>query len=261
MSKETQWQALKALGFADKACATIMGHAQAESGCECDRLQGDFSAGRERSKAYTAQVDSGQISEHDFVYNGPGGGGYGWLQWTFPARKEGLFDTAAGLGVSIGSEAAAIEWFWNEIHQPEYSVVWKALNSDMSIRGMSDVFMKHFERPADQSENACAHRAKLCEETLEQFGAVSEETAREMAQGLRERSGADIAVATTGIAGPGGGTQEKPVGLVYVACADQNGVRVERLQLRGNRERVRSLAALRALDMVRRAAKGYPESK
>ena len=98
-------------------------------------------------------------------------------------------------------------------------------------------------------------------ETLERFGAVSEETAREMAQGLRERSGADIAVATTGIAGPGGGTEKKPVGLVYVACADQNGVRVERLQLRGNRERVRSLAALRALDMVRRAAKGYPGSK
>ena len=91
-------------------------------------------------------------------------------------------------------------------------------------------------------------------ETLARFGAVSEETAREMAQGLREKSGADIAAATTGIAGPGGGTAEKPVGLVYVACADKNGVRVERLQLTGNRERVRNLAALRALDMIRRAA-------
>ena len=75
-----------------------------------------------------------------------------------------------------------------------------------------------------------------------------------MAQGLREKSGADIAVATTGIAGPGGGTKEKPVGLVYVACADQHGVVVEKLNLRGNRDRVRALAALRALDMVRRAA-------
>ena len=91
-------------------------------------------------------------------------------------------------------------------------------------------------------------------ETLERFGAVSEETAREMAQGLRERSGADIAVATTGIAGPGGGSAEKPVGLVYVACADLHGVTVEKLTLRGNRERIRSLAALRALDMVRRLA-------
>ncbi|MBQ4266121.1 MAG: competence/damage-inducible protein A [Clostridia bacterium] len=91
-------------------------------------------------------------------------------------------------------------------------------------------------------------------ETLEQYGAVSEQTAREMAQGLRERSGADIAAATTGIAGPGGGTKEKPVGLVYVACADQNGVSVEKLQLSGSRERIRNLSALRALDMIRRAA-------
>lgn len=91
-------------------------------------------------------------------------------------------------------------------------------------------------------------------ETLAAHGAVSEETAREMAQGLRRRSGADIALATTGIAGPGGGTQEKPVGLVYVALADRHGVIVERLQLTGNRERIRSLAALRALDMIRRAA-------
>ena len=91
-------------------------------------------------------------------------------------------------------------------------------------------------------------------ETLEVFGAVSEQTAREMAQGLRERSGADIAVSTTGIAGPSGGTKEKPVGLVYVGCADQSGVRVERLQLTGSRERIRNLAALRALDMIRRAA-------
>ena len=91
-------------------------------------------------------------------------------------------------------------------------------------------------------------------ETLAAHGAVSEETAREMAQGLRGKSGADIAVATTGIAGPAGGTAQKPVGLVYIACADRHGVVVEKLNLRGNRERIRSLAALRALDMVRRAA-------
>ena len=91
-------------------------------------------------------------------------------------------------------------------------------------------------------------------ETLAAYGAVSEQTAAEMAGGLREKSGADIAVATTGIAGPGGGTKEKPVGLVYVACADKDGVTVERLQLGGGRARVRRLATLKALDMVRRAA-------
>lgn len=91
-------------------------------------------------------------------------------------------------------------------------------------------------------------------ETLRAYGAVSEQTAREMAQGLRKESGADIAVATTGIAGPGGGTPEKPVGLVYVACACAQGVSVERLLLGGSRARIRELSALRALDMIRRAA-------
>ena len=103
-------------------------------------------------------------------------------------------------------------------------------------------------------------KIKYCgvkKETLEQYGAVSEQTAREMAQGLRERSGADIAVSTTGIAGPSGGTKDKPVGLVYVGCADAHGVRVEKLTLTGSRERIRNLAALRALDMIRRAAMGY----
>ena len=98
-------------------------------------------------------------------------------------------------------------------------------------------------------------------ETLAAYGAVSEQTAAEMAGGLREKSGADIAVATTGIAGPGGGTKEKPVGLVYVACADKDGVTVERLQLGGDRARVRRLATLKALDMVRRAAAGLPQAE
>ena len=92
------------------------------------------------------------------------------------------------------------------------------------------------------------------QETLDAYGAISEQTAREMAQGLRERSGADIVVATTGIAGPSGGTKEKPVGLVYVACADRCGTEVVRLNLGGSRERIRTLATLRALDMVRRSA-------
>lgn len=97
------------------------------------------------------------------------------------------------------------------------------------------------------------------QETLDAYGAVSEQTAREMARGLRARSGADIAVSTTGIAGPSGGTKDKPVGLVYVGCADAKGVRVERLMLTGSRERIRNLAALRALDMIRRAAIGYDD--
>ena len=89
-------------------------------------------------------------------------------------------------------------------------------------------------------------------ETLEKHGAVSEETAKEMAEGARRVSGSDIAVSVTGIAGPGGGTKEKPVGLVYIGVSDENGTEAFRFVQHGDRERVRNKSALCALDIVRK---------
>ena len=120
-----------------------------------------------------------------------------------------------------------------------------------SVSGASEVYGFGFITYANEAKEQILG---VKHETLEKFGAVSEETAREMALGAKRVSGSDISVSVTGIAGPGGGTKEKPVGLVYVACADKNGTRVEKLQLSGNRERIRNLSALRALDMTRRAA-------
>ena len=77
-------------------------------------------------------------------------------------------------------------------------------------------------------------------ETLESYGAVSPETALEMAIGARKVSGSDIAVSVTGIAGPGGGTPEKPVGLVYIAIADKNGAEYRKLSLDGSRDEIRA---------------------
>jgi nicotinamide-nucleotide amidase len=91
---------------------------------------------------------------------------------------------------------------------------------------------------------------------IEAHGAVSEEVARAMAEGVRARSGADLAVAVTGIAGPGGGTPEKPVGLVFVALSGAAGNRVRRLQLIGDRDRVRRQSCVIALEMVRRGLLG-----
>ncbi len=86
-------------------------------------------------------------------------------------------------------------------------------------------------------------------QTLATAGAVSEEAAREMARGARERLGADIALATTGIAGPDGGTPEKPVGLVWFALDDGEG-RAHRLQLRGDRDAIARRATTAALGIL-----------
>ncbi len=89
-------------------------------------------------------------------------------------------------------------------------------------------------------------------DTLERYGAVSESTAREMAQGVRSLLSVDLGLAVTGIAGPGGGTPDKPVGLVYVALATPDGVWVERCVWDGDRWENRTRSAEAALDLLRR---------
>jgi nicotinamide-nucleotide amidase len=91
---------------------------------------------------------------------------------------------------------------------------------------------------------------------LERAGAVSEEVAAAMAAAARARSGADVAVAITGIAGPDGGTEEKPVGLVFVATDGAAGTRARRCFFPGERTRVRMQATQAALEMVRRGLLG-----
>ncbi len=88
--------------------------------------------------------------------------------------------------------------------------------------------------------------------TIRAHGAVSEQTAREMAAGVRDRMEADIGIAITGIAGPGGGTPAKPVGLVWIAVDVDGQVRASHRVYPGNREEIRQRASQGALDLVRR---------
>lgn len=87
-------------------------------------------------------------------------------------------------------------------------------------------------------------------ELLASHGAVSEPVARAMAEGVRARLGTDWSVAVTGIAGPGGGSPEKPVGLVFMAVAGPGGTRAARFQFAGDRESVKSQTAEAALELV-----------
>lgn len=90
------------------------------------------------------------------------------------------------------------------------------------------------------------------ETILREKGAVSVETARAMAEGIRQRFGVDIGVGVTGIAGPGGGTEEKPVGLVYIAVAGPNGTVAEEERFTGQRSGIRTRTVNATLDLVRR---------
>ena len=87
-------------------------------------------------------------------------------------------------------------------------------------------------------------------ETLERYGAVSGETVTEMVHGLLENSGADVGVAISGIAGPSGGTAEKPVGTVFIACQSGDVLDIERHHFEGNREAIRNNSAAAALSKL-----------
>lgn len=128
------------------------------------------------------------------------------------------------------------------------------------IPGSSEVFECGVVSYANRVKHALLD---VREETLEQYGAVSEQTAAEMAEGIRVRADADFGVGITGIAGPGGGTQEKPVGLVYVAVSDGKDCYVHRLLLGhtgSERAHIRYLSSSSALDMARRLILGLPQS-
>jgi nicotinamide-nucleotide amidase len=92
----------------------------------------------------------------------------------------------------------------------------------------------------------------VSKKTLEEFGAVSEQTVREMAQGVRKRLHTDIGLSVSGIAGPDGGTREKPVGTVHIGLAVEKDVFSGKYRFWGTREQIKSNTAIMALDWVRR---------
>jgi len=85
---------------------------------------------------------------------------------------------------------------------------------------------------------------------LDSVGAVSAEVAKAMAKGIRENAGVDIGLATTGIAGPGGGSKEKPVGLVFIGCASSRGTSVKKYQFQGKRVEIKQATCFEALQML-----------
>jgi nicotinamide-nucleotide amidase len=129
-----------------------------------------------------------------------------------------------------------------------------------SISGSSDVVYGGFITYANKAKtDLLGVPARL----VRDFGAVSAQVARAMADGARNRGNVDLAVAVTGIAGPQGGSEKKPVGLVYVACSTHEGTRVVESRFAGlDREGIREAAVAAALDMVTDVARnGVAEAR
>ncbi|MDU3523215.1 MAG: nicotinamide-nucleotide amidohydrolase family protein [Clostridium saudiense] len=117
----------------------------------------------------------------------------------------------------------------------------------ISYAGISSSFL---EGAVTYSNEAKIKRLGVKKDTLEKYGAVSEETAREMAEGIAKESSSNVSIATTGIAGPGGGTKEKPVGLVYIAVHLNGKTKVDKCNFDGNRNEIRNLATNYAINMM-----------
>lgn len=119
--------------------------------------------------------------------------------------------------------------------------------SVVNVSGASAVMDAAFVTYANEAKKKYVHVKK---ETLEKFGAVSAETAAEMAWGVAKETGADMGLSTTGIAGPDGGTREKPAGLVYIGCSLHGVVKTACFHFEGTRNEVRSQAVLQALRLA-----------
>lgn len=119
----------------------------------------------------------------------------------------------------------------------------------VDVPGVSEVFKQGFITYSNKAKRKLLNVKKT---TLKEFGAVSEKTAREMAKGAILASGADAAIATTGIAGPDGGTEEKPVGLVYIGVSVRGQMYVEEYHFEGERSEVRESTVQAALALLKK---------
>ena len=119
----------------------------------------------------------------------------------------------------------------------------------VNVPGVSEVFKQGFVTYSNKAKRKLVGVKKT---TLKEFGAVSDRTAREMAKGAILMTGSDAAVAVTGIAGPDGGSEEKPVGLVYIAAAVRGQTYVQECHFTGDRAKIRESSVAAALTLLRR---------
>lgn len=127
----------------------------------------------------------------------------------------------------------------------------------VSVPGISEVYQCGVVTYANKAKRKLLDVRK---KTLRKYGAVSAQTAGEMARGATRNLGTDVSIAVTGIAGPGGGTPQKPVGLVYIGCCVQGKVKVQECHFTGDRTQVREAAAEEALRFLEKCVRKYSKA-
>lgn len=156
--------------------AALMGNLDAESGLNpknlenlCERRLKEAGKSYCTDETYTAAVDSGKISREEFLHPLPNKQyGYGLAQWTSAGRKAGLYDLAKSKGASIGDLEVQLEFLFKEL-QGSYKTVLNALKTASSVREASDIVLKKFESPEDQSEAVKVKRAGYGQRYYEKY--------------------------------------------------------------------------------------------
>ncbi len=164
------------------------------------------------------------------------------MKWSLEAG----FEEIVPIGESAQSLVRALTAVGQTVATAESCTGGLAAAAIVAVPGASEVFRNGFITYCDAAKQRILG---VSEATLAEHTAVSAETAAEMAAGCARAGQADLALAVTGLAGPGGGTPLRPVGLVYVGCYYRERVLVQEYRLQGNREEIRRQAAAAALQL------------
>ena len=149
-----------------------MGNMSVESAGTFDGriVQGDYDSSLAYSIDYTKKVDSGVINRNDFANNGPNGGGYGLVQWTYYTIKEGLYDYAKNeRKLSVGDTAMQIDYLEKYLQSNNQGLYNYLRQLDITVDSATRNFMLQFERPADQSESAQSGRVQRAQDIYNRY--------------------------------------------------------------------------------------------
>lgn len=151
------WSYLTGRGLPDDGVAALMGNLYAESKCVPYIEQGDTQYPFSASKSYTDAVSNGTISENDFVYHGPNGGGYGLAQWTWKTRKQAYYNRFVSDGYSsIGDKELGCKFLWCELNGIDLTYSYKGVrdyikNASYTLKQKTIYVLRNFENPENQS--------------------------------------------------------------------------------------------------------------